>query len=173
MLASKILPALIAACLLVPLSAQQIPLDVDLESSALEELTFQIWADKEEHSFDIQECPGLNAQCSAITSNGASVHMTYSLDATSLRGKRIRFAASLLVDYPAISRAQLFMRVDRTAGVGFHEYTPSSRNDSRDWTAREIIGTVDSDAKRITIGVRFSGRGTAFFAEPKLETVAD
>jgi hypothetical protein len=35
------------------------------------------------------------------------------------------------------------------------------------------MGTVDVDAKRITIGLRFSGRGTAFFAEPESETVSD
>ncbi len=149
-------------------------LDLDLESSEQgEKLTFQVWADNPEYSITVEECPGSNSQCSVIRTNGASVHMTYSLGATHLRGKRIRFAVSLLVDYPAISRAQLFMRVDRAAGVGFHEYTPSRGDDTRDWTTREIIGTVDADAKRITIGLRFSGRGIAFFAEPEFETVSD
>lgn len=166
--------AVIAACLTAPLFAQQLPLSLDPEWSDLgEAIIFQVSGNKSSYSLDLENCPERSAQCIVLTTDGAAVYLTYSLDATPLRGKRIRFSASMLVDYPSISRAQLFVRVDRVAGVGFHEYTPARRDDPRDWVTRELIGTVDEDAKRISIGLRFEGRGTLFLADPKLETARD
>ena len=166
--------AVLAACQISLLSAQQLPLHLDAESSDLTEaLTFRIWSDHPEHSVAVEQCRGSDLQCAVITANGGTVQMMYSLDTTSFRGKQVRFAASLLVDYPAISRAQLFIRVDRPAGVGLHKYTDGRRDTQSDWTPREIIGTVDADAKRITIGLRFSGSGTVSLAKPELKLVSD
>ena len=166
--------ALIAACLAAPLTAQQLPLAVDPEWSDLgEAITFQAGGDESGYTLDVEDCPELSAQCIVLNGRGATVFLTYSLDATSLRGRRIRFSASMLVDYPAISRPQLFVRVDRPAGVGFHEYTETRRDDPGEWTARELIGAVDDDAKRISIGLRFVGRGTVYLANPKLEKAAN
>jgi hypothetical protein len=162
--------ALIAACLAAPLMAQQLPLAVDPVWSELgAPVTFQVSGDKPSYTLDIEDCPELSAQCIVLTTNGATVYLTYSLDAAALRGQRIRFSANMLVDYPRISFAQLFIRVDRVAGVGFHEYTKSRPDDPRGWATPELIGTVDDDAKSISIGLRFSGRGTVFLADPKLE----
>lgn len=133
--------AIIAACLTASLSAQQVPLALDPQWEELAEgITFQVSGDKAAYSLDIEDCPELRTQCIVVTNNGATVYLTYSLDATPLRGQRVRFAASMLVDYPGISIPLLFMRVDRPAGVGFHEYTPRDK-DERDWATRELIGT--------------------------------
>lgn len=166
---------LTAACLAAPLMAQQRPLAVDPEWSDLEEpITFQAAGDEAGYDLNVEDCPELDSQqCILLTGRGATVTLTYSLDATPLRGRRIRFSAAMLVDYPAISRPQLFVRVDRPAGVGFHEYTKTNRDDPRDWTTRELIGAVDDDAKRIAIGLRFVGRGTMYLANPKLEKAGD
>jgi hypothetical protein len=161
---------LLVACLAAPLLAQQPPPAVDTEwSNSGEVITFQAAGDEAGYTLDVEDCPELDAQCIVLNGRGASVFLTYSLDATPLRGQRIRFSASMLRDYPAISRPQLFVRVDRPAGVGFHEYTKASRDDTRDWMTRELIGTVDDDAKQISIGLRFIGRGTVYLANPKLE----
>jgi len=166
--------AMMAACLTAPLMAQQLPLAVDSEWIDLgEAITFQAAGDEAGYKLDVEDCPELNSQCIVLNGRGATVYLTYSLDATPLRGQRVRFSASLLVDYPAISRPQLFVRVDRPAGVGFHEYTKTSRDDPRGWTTRELSGTVDDDAKRISIGLRFVGRGTVYLADPKLEKAAN
>jgi hypothetical protein len=161
-----------AAFLAVPTLAQQAPLDLE-SNGPMEGLTFQVFAPTTEYSIAVEECPDSDAQCAVIRNEGAWVSMTYEFDAAPLRGKRVRFAASLLVDYPAISQAQLFLRVDRPAGVGFHEYSPRRKGAPREWTTPEIVGTVDPDAKRIVVGLRFSGRGAAYFAEPTFETVSD
>ena len=106
---------LIASCLAAPLLAQQ-PAEpgwIDLG----EAITFQAAGEEAGYQVDVEDCPELDAQCVVLTSNGPIAFLTYSLDAAALRGQRIRFSASMLVDFPGISRAQLFMRVDRPAGV--------------------------------------------------------
>ena len=108
-----------ATLLAVPLLAQDVPVEVE-SSEPLEELTFQVFGPTSKYSIEVEECPQFDAPCVVIRNEDSWVSMTYEFDATPWRDKQIRFAASLLVDYPAISQAQLFMRIDRPAGVGFH-----------------------------------------------------
>jgi hypothetical protein len=63
------------------------------------------------------------------------------------------------------------MRVDRPSGVGFNEYSLREKADSTDWMMREIVGKIDPDAVRITIGMRVSGMGAASLADPEFEIV--
>ncbi len=157
-----------------PLLAQQLPLQLDPQWTDLgDKLTFQVTGNKPDYEFDVADCPDSDSQCVVLTTNLAVVYLTYTLDAKALRGKRVRFAASLLRDFPGISRVQLFMRVDRVAGVGFHQYTDSSRDDPPTWLTHELIGPVADDAKQISIGLRLTGLGTVYFADPKLEAAAD
>lgn len=168
-------PAFVAwmtACLAAPLLAQQPDVDARWIDWG-EAITFRAAGNAAGYTLDVEDCPEPDAQCIILTSNGPIAFLTYSLDATALRGRRVRFSASMLVDFPGISRAQLFMRVDRPAGVGFHEYTPTSKDEPRDWTARELIGTIDDDAKQISIGLRFNGRGIVHLANPKLEKAGE
>jgi hypothetical protein len=74
-------------------------------------------------------------------------------DATALRGKQVRYRAWLRIKDPLESRVQLFVRVDRpNREIGFHDYSHDRPVRSRDWTMREIVGRIDTDAVRITIG---------------------
>ncbi len=167
---------LLLALLLTPAGfyAQDLPLALDPGWSEVGEgLTLQVAGNTPHYSLGIEECPDLEAQCIALLSDGAVVYLTYTLDATELRGKRVRFSASLLAEYPAISRVRLFMRVDRVAGVGFHEYTDGKRNASPAWATPQLVGTVAEDAKHVTVGMRFTGRGLAYLAEPKLEAAGE
>jgi hypothetical protein len=49
-----------------------------------------------------------------------SVYILQSFDATALRGKLVRYRASLRLQ-TTLSTAQIFIRVDRPSGVGFSE----------------------------------------------------
>ena len=72
------------------------------------------------------------------------------------------------------SQAQLFVRVDRPSGVGFQDYSSlDERIRTRDWTMREIVGKIDAEAVRITIGLTFDGLGPAYFADPEFETIVN
>jgi hypothetical protein len=63
------------------------------------------------------------------------------------------------------------VRVDRPSGGGLNRYTLNQPIRSRDCTMREIVGEIDADAVRITIGLMFVGRGSAYFADPECEIV--
>lgn len=161
--------AVIALGLASPLLAQ-LSLQLDPQWTDLgENLTFQVTGDKPDYSFEVDDCPDADSQCVVLTTNLAVVYLSYTLDATELRGKQVRFAASTLLDFPGISHVQLFMRVDRVAGVGFHQYTSPDKEDPAAWKTYELIGPIAADAKQVTVGLRLVGRGVAYFADPKLE----
>jgi hypothetical protein len=103
---------------------------------------------------------------------GERVTIMQSFDATALRGKQIRYRAALRLEAPR-SPVQLFLRVDRPSGVGFHAYPLDQPIESLDWTVREIVGRIDADAVRITIGMMYAGVGSAYFADAEFETVED
>jgi hypothetical protein len=44
---------------------------------------------------------------------------------------------------------------------------------TRNWTPREIVGKIDEDALRVTIGLTFTGIGPAYFADPEFEAFAN
>ena len=91
-------------------------------------------------------------------------------DAAELRGRDVRFRAWLRVE--AVGGAGLFVRIDRPTGIGFQKYALYPGVRSRDWTLEEVAGRIDEDAVKVTIGVMFRGTGTAWMAEPELETVS-
>jgi hypothetical protein len=98
-----------------------------------------------------------------------SVYILQSFDATALRGKLVRYRASLRLQ-TTLSVAQIFVRVDRPSGVGFSEYSPIQASRSTGWTTLEVGGPIDEDAKRITIGLVYRGLGSAYFADAEFET---
>lgn len=64
------------------------------------------------------------------------------------------------------------MRVDRPAGaVGCNSYSQRQKNRSPDWTLSEITGTIDPDATRVTIGLFFTGLGSASIADAEFDIV--
>jgi erythromycin esterase len=99
---------------------------------------------------------------------------TQRIDATSFRGKRIRFRAkiksSLVGDG---SSARIWLRVDRGAkGMGFFDNMENRAPGSLpEWTEFEIVGEVAADAEVISFGELMLGDGTAWFDEATLEIV--
>jgi hypothetical protein len=99
-------------------------------------------------------------------------YVQQSFDATNFRGRQVRYRGWLRVDDPAKTRAQLFIRVDRSnEEVGFYDYSHQQPIRSRTWIRREIIGKVDPDAVRIIIGLMLGGRGAAYLAEPEFQLI--
>ncbi len=155
----------LVAVLAAPL-AGQMPAVVDLDSAAR-----WTWGAKPGYSLDVEDaCEGSDFGCAVIRSGGSpSVGFAYlsrTVDAEALRGRRVRFSASLRLE--AIGQVGLFMRVDRPAGVGFEEHSLSKRLPQREWVGQEIVGAIDEDAVAVTFGVRFSGRGAAYLADPQV-----
>lgn len=158
----------LVAVLGVPLAGQT-PAEVDLDSVAR-----WTWGAKPGYSLDVEDaCDGSDAGCAVIRNDGSPstgfAYLSRTVDAKSLRGRRVRFSASLRLE--AIGQVGLFMRVDRPAGVGFEEHSLGKRLPQREWVGQEIVGAIDEDAVAVTFGVRFSGRGAAYLADPKVREI--
>ena len=167
-------------CLTVPLFAQQGPVNLNFKDSGTGGMpTGWAWAPSPSYYIAmVDDCRVLDSRCAMVRyqdeqRRGDRAYITQSFDATALRGQQVRYRASLRLDEPTLSRAQLFVRVDRPSGVGFHGYSLDQRIRTRDWTMREIVGKIDADAVRITIGLTFAGTGSVYFADPEFETVVN
>jgi hypothetical protein len=165
-------------CLAVPLLAQNSPINLNFEETGPEGRPLGwVWITEPGYSAATSvDCRRPQSRCAMVRYQGESDprdfgYVMQTFNGTPLRGKQIRFRAWLRVDDPAISRAQLFLRVDRPSGVGFHDYSHGQPIRSRDWTVREIVGKVDSDAVGIGIGLMLGGRGSAYIADLEFETV--
>ena len=165
-------------CLTVCLSAQEGTVSLNfIDNGTGVEPTGWIWDPDPNYSIaTVHICRVPASRCAQIRHLGEGhpvdrVYITQSVDGTALRGKQVRFSAALRVEAPTLSQAQLFVRVDRPSGVGFNRYTLNQPIRSRDWAMREIVGEIDADAVRITIGVMFVGRGSGYFADPEFEIV--
>jgi hypothetical protein len=153
------------------------PVNLDFEDHDIEG-NLKAWISSPGASFVVarlEDCgvPGAeDARCAMVRHDRDSRErywVTQTFDAKALRGKRIRYRAA--VRLKALGQAQIFVRVDCVAGVGMLQYSGRGGNPSRDWTVREVAGTVDDDAEKITIGLTFEGLGTAYFAQPEFEVV--
>ena len=161
--------------LAIPLLAQQGPVNLDFAESGPEGSPAG-WSAPRGPTYvaaTTDDCRTPDSTCAvvrseAIGSAADSGVIMQSFDAAALRGKQVRYRAWLRVE--GLALAQLFVRVDRPSGVGFHQYL-DPRIRSRDWTLREIVGAVDADATRITIGLMFRGLGSAYMADAEFETV--
>lgn len=96
-----------------------------------------------------------------------------SIDARTLRGKRVRFSAAVRCEpEDAASGAQLLLRVERPAGQrGFSDNEPDSPIRSDRWQRYEIVGDVAKDAERIVLGMMLIGGGTAMLDDVVFEVV--
>ncbi|MDW7759531.1 MAG: S41 family peptidase [Acidobacteriota bacterium] len=80
-----------------------------------------------------------------------------SMDATPLRGKRIRLKAAVKTED---SQAQLWLRVDRAGQIpGLFDNMGDRPIRSDRWGYYEITGRVDDDAERLTFGCFLVGSG--------------
>jgi C-terminal processing protease CtpA/Prc len=87
--------------------------------------------------------------------------VTQGMDATPLRGKRVRLTASArLAPEGREPEAHLWLRVDRPSGMGFFDNMDARPMRSTEWTRGEITGVVDSDAAQVVFGGFLRGVGT-------------
>ena len=94
------------------------------------------------------------------------------VDATAYRGKRIRFRAWVRTDFEdRMSRAQLWLRVDREQGRGFFDNMGDRPIATDSWKQFEIVGDVADDAEDINFGMILVGRGTAWMDAASIEVV--
>jgi len=102
-------------------------------------------------------------------------NLMQSFEATSYRGKTVRFKAAVRAQVKGLSnRAQLWMRVDRSnQQMGFFDNMQDRPIRSNQWKEYEIVGKVAEDAVTINIGLMLVGEGQAWLDEVKFESVAD
>ncbi len=167
-------------CLTAPLLAQQGPVNLNFEESGpAGEMTDWVVSPNPGSSVTaVDNCRMPGTRCAMVRREAGSdsAHRTYvmqSFDAEALRGQQIRFRASIRIEAQPFALAQLFVRVDRRTGVGFSSYSPPRAAASGDWTPLELTGTIDPDAKRITIGMIFSGQGAAYLADADFEKIGN
>jgi C-terminal processing protease CtpA/Prc len=92
------------------------------------------------------------------------------IDATRWRGHRVRFRAAVRVEGAVLSRAQLWMRVDRPERqMGFFDNMDDRPVTSGAWQYYEIIGDMDEDAVVVNIGLLLIGKGKAWLDDVSLE----
>jgi SnoaL-like protein len=86
--------------------------------------------------------------------------LSESLGLTEVRGRRIRLRAWVRLEHPGPGdRAQLWLRVDRLAGVlGFYDTMGDRPITSPEWRSYEIVGEVAADAAAVSLGVRSAGK---------------
>jgi C-terminal processing protease CtpA/Prc len=93
-------------------------------------------------------------------------------DATSYRGKRIRFRAAVRAEVEAGNQAALWVRVDREGGaMGFFDNMANRPITSSGWKTYEISGEVAPDAKAIFLGMMLQGQGRAWIDSASFEVL--
>jgi Peptidase family S41 len=93
------------------------------------------------------------------------------VDATPLRGKRIRLRGKLRTARGA--RGQLWLRVERGDTRGFFDNMEDRPALCLDWCTAEIAGPVSPDATRIAFGTLMSGLGTVWYDDFDLSIQED
>jgi len=103
-----------------------------------------------------------------VTAASSFGNLMQAIDATSFRGRRVRFRASVRVE--SGGRAQLWMRVDRAAEKpGFFDNMMNRPIMAGEWREYEIIGDVDEDATVLNIGMILPGKGKAWLDAVSVE----
>jgi len=102
-------------------------------------------------------------------------NLMQSIDATPWRGKRVRYRAAVAMT-EGEGRAQLWLRVDRTAAggaprAGFFDNMGDRPITSAAWASYEIVGDVAEDAQAIVLGVLTLGRCVVLVDAASLEVV--
>jgi hypothetical protein len=97
--------------------------------------------------------------------------LSQSIDATPLRGARVRLRGKLRTSKHV--RGQLWLRVDRGDAIGFFDNMTNHPVVSESWVSAEIVGTVASDASRIVFGALNASRGTVWYDDLELAVAAN
>jgi hypothetical protein len=112
----------------------------------------------------------------ATAAASSSLNLLQFFDATSFRGRRVRFRMAAKVDTPT-SPAQMWMRIDGPSAPGatppslFLDTMDDRPIVSSDWRYYEIVADVPKEAARILFGVYLTGVGSAWVDEASFEMV--
>jgi C-terminal processing protease CtpA/Prc len=110
----------------------------------------------------------------AGTANAPFANVAQRLDATSLRGKRIRVTAAIRVaSGEGDKRAQMWLRVDRVGGLGAFDNMSNRPVRTQDWADYSIVAEVADDAQRITLGLMTFGGVTAWWDNVRMEVIGE
>lgn len=128
-------------------------------------------ATSEEQPFAGKRCAVLSR--TDIKPGDAFGNVLQSLDATSFRGKRIRFRAAVRTEVAgAGNQAMLWLRVDRANNeMGFFDNMSDRPIVTKDWRHFEIVGDVARDARNIVLGMMLVGHGSAAIDDVSFEIV--
>jgi len=98
-------------------------------------------------------------------------NLMQAIDATSLRGHRVRFRAAVRMQPGGeLSRARLWLRVDRPGSKGgFFDNTGDRPITSGEWQYYEVISDVDDDALVLNIGMILLDQGKAWLDDVSLD----
>jgi C-terminal processing protease CtpA/Prc len=97
-------------------------------------------------------------------------NLMQSVDATALRGRRVRFRAAVRIEGAnAAARAQLWLRVDRSGSqTGYFDNMSDRPITSGEWRYYEIAGDIDDDAVSVNLGMMLMGAGRAWLDDVSL-----
>lgn len=98
--------------------------------------------------------------------SNTSLPLVHTLPAEPFRGKMIRFHGKLRAGHHG--EARIWLRVDRSEGVGFFDNMINRPVTTDTWTRAEITGVVAPDAMQIAFGVLVLGRGTTWYDDFEL-----
>jgi C-terminal processing protease CtpA/Prc len=103
--------------------------------------------------------------------SGEFGNLMQAIDGARFRGHRVRFRAAVRFEAAGqMSRAQMWMRVDRAANqVGFFDNMGDRPIMTPEWNYYEIIGDIDDDAAALNIGIILLGKGKAWIDDVSVE----
>ncbi|HEX5107853.1 MAG TPA: S41 family peptidase [Vicinamibacterales bacterium] len=112
----------------------------------------------------------------AIAPPNASVNVWQEFDATTFRGRRVRFRLAVKTDTPS-ARAQMWLRIEGatppggTPAVSFLDNMDDRPISRQEWGDYEIVADVPATAARIALGIFVVGTGRAWADDGTFEAV--
>jgi C-terminal processing protease CtpA/Prc len=126
----------------------------------------------------VEEKPESGRRCVQISLDGERKdpngfgNLMRTFDAAPYRGKVVRFSAAARAAW--MSRAQLWLRVDREGGAqGLFDNMGDRPVRSAAWARYEIVGEVAKDARIINLGFMLAGKGKAWFDSATFEVLGE
>jgi len=99
-------------------------------------------------------------------------NVSQAIDATPWRGKRIKVTAAIRVaSSEGSQRAQMWLRVDRTGGLGAFDNMKDRGVRLQTWADYSIYADVADDAEKITVGLMTFSGVTGWWDHVRLEVV--
>ena len=162
---------------------QQSPQNLGFEVGSLGEVPKGWFSPTSQYGYTAKltdQNPKSGALCAVIEFTGQGQptgfgNLMQSVDATSYRGKQIRFKAAVRTESAGNQgRAQMWMRVDRQGGaMGFFDNMDDRPILSAAWSYYEITGDIEEDAQALNFGVMLLGKGSVWVDDVSIEILGN